>query len=93
MNDTVRFPLDKMEQSELGMSNFDHSVDDGLAEALCANTNVFAQYSGWNFCGYVRYRDGMFECEVWQYGSPQEIIRADSLEDIMEQVPDEYGHS
>ncbi len=76
----------------LGMSNFDHSIDNGLSEALRADPAAMAQYSGYNFCAYVCSLGSQFQCEVWLRNSPIETILADSLEAIMEKVSDKYGY-
>lgn len=75
------------------MTNCDHSIDHGIAEQLKTG-DFFAQYAGWNFCGYVWYgRDaGQWNCEVWQYHSHMDTVTADTLEAIMEQVCEKYGH-
>ncbi len=74
------------------MTNFDHTIDDGLAEALMDDPTAFANYCGWNFCAYVWANGANFVCEIWSYGSPEEIIQAGSLEEIMEAVSESYGY-
>jgi len=75
---------------ELGMSNCDHSIDEGLEEAL--QEGSLCQYSGWNFCGYVWFEDGRYICQVWCHKSPREEILADTLKELMEDVSSEYGY-
>ena len=75
----------------LGMSNFDHQVDEGLAQAL-TETPIFASYSGWNFHGYVWFEDRQFHCEVWTYNAYRGTVSAATLEEIMEAVSDHYGY-
>ena len=72
------------------MTNFDHSIDEKVAEQLKAKPDHYAQYSGWNFCGYVWW-EGQWACEVWVAHSPQEIIRAPGLNVLMHEVSDRYG--
>ena len=88
----MRKILEEAEQLELGMSNCDHSIDDGLAEALRVD-NVYAQYSGWDFCGYVWAEGDHFICQVWRHHSPLEEITEDTLQEIMETVSDKYGYN
>jgi len=71
------------------MSNFDHEIDRDVAKEL-EKGGCYAQYAGWNFCGYVWWEDESFHCEVWVYRSPQEIISG-SLEEIMDTVCEKYG--
>ena len=79
-------------RTSLGISNFDHSIDNGLMEELMTS-DVVAQYSGWNFCGYVWFDKAInkFVCQVWQYHTPMEEVVADSLKEIMSIVSDKYG--
>lgn len=79
---------------DLGMSNFDHSIDIGLETAL-KRSHAYAIYDGWNFNGRVWYdrTDKLFKCEVWHYREPQEQIFAeDNLTDLMASVSDEWGY-
>jgi len=78
---------------ELGMSNFGHTIDDGLVEALCADPHAYAQYSGWEFCAYVCVEPDAdrFTCEVWRYGKLVETVEADALDEIMRFVSGKYG--
>lgn len=73
------------------MSNFDHEIDADRAEAL-KHSQDLDQYAGWNFCGYIWWdkQAETYHCEVWCYGSHVETFSG-SLEEIMEQVCDEYG--
>lgn len=78
---------------DLGMSNFDGSIDEGLSEALQAEPDeVFGRHAGWNFNGKVWFQDGKFHEEVWVFGSLQQVISADTLSDLMEEVCAEYGN-
>lgn len=72
------------------MSNFDHTIDREVEKAIKGKT-LYAQYSGWNFCGYVWWA-GKWHCEVWTYGSPDRVISADELEEIMTEVSGSYGY-
>lgn len=84
--------MEEMEELEMGMSNYDHTIDQGFAEALqCRPGKVFGCYAGWNFNGIVWFLDGSFWVEVWVYKSPQEIIEAESLDELMQIVCDKYG--
>lgn len=74
-----------------GMSNSDHTVDDGIEDRL-RNESVFTRYAGWNFNGLVWLdAEGAFSCQVWVYGSPVATVRAETLEDLMREVSDEWG--
>ena len=78
-------------RSRAVMSNFDHEIDAGVAEEL-RHEKAFAQYSGWNFCGYVWWdRDAeTYRCEIWQWNEPVEVVSG-SLCEIMDEVCERYG--
>lgn len=85
--------VESMEMTHLKMTNFDHTVDDGLEEVLKEKPGeVCCQYAAYNFCGYVWFVDDKFHCEVWVHHNPIEVILEDTLEEIMESVSDKYGH-
>lgn len=73
-------------------TNFDHSIDDDVVKFLAANPEYFAQHAAWNFNGSV-WHDGTQFCEeVWVYGDPVEVLKAETIRELLESVNDEYGH-
>ena len=90
MGSASRIPESFTEFSESVMSNFDHAIDEKVAEAI-KDKPLYAQYAGWNFCGYVWWQNGKWCCEVWTYGSWFETFVADTLSEIMSDVSSEYG--
>ena len=85
--------LDTMQQlSSRVATNFDHTYKEDVAKTLKTQPcKVYAQYSGWNFCGYVWHNGQNFVCQVWVFGSPCEEIEAEDIEDLMKKVSEEYG--
>lgn len=81
----------ELTEIEKGMSNFDHSIDDGLEDALRAG-GVFGRHAAWNFNGKVWFADGLFHEEVWRYHAPVGTHSAATLPELMQIVNDEYGH-
>ena len=81
---------DGLEECDLGMSNFDHSIDEGFEKAL-RTRRVYGQHSGWNFCGYAWFADGQFHEDVWHYNEYRETFTAASLPELMEAVNNEWG--
>lgn len=81
-----------IEAEDAIMSNFDHEINYEIAEVL-KDGKYYAQYAGWNFCGYVYWDISKqeFICEVWTYNSIREIIKGKTLELIMKKVCKEYG--
>lgn len=78
---------------DTGMSNFDHTIDEGFADDL-REREVYGRYAGWNFNGLVWFdRERQeFACEVWHYKVPQEdVFYAATLEEIMDDVSAEWG--
>lgn len=73
------------------MSNFDHSVDDGLADDLKAGMR--AAHSAWNFNGQVWWDpdEEFFKEDVWVYHAKVATRSAPTLEDLMRVVSDEFG--
>jgi hypothetical protein len=74
-----------------GMTNFDHSVDAGLADDLKAGMR--ASHSAWNFNGQVWYDpdEDVFKEDVWVYHAKVATRSAPTLEDLMRVVNDEFG--
>ena len=72
------------------MSNFDHSIDNEIKEAI-EGKKLFSQYTGWNFCANVWYEDNKWYCEVWQYKRYKKSMCFDTLEEMMEGVCKEFG--
>jgi hypothetical protein len=77
--------------SEHGMTNFDHSVDEGLEADLRAGMR--ARHSAWNFNGQVWYDAAgeVFREEVWVYHALVAERSAATLEELMRVVSDEFG--
>jgi hypothetical protein len=75
---------------DLGMSNFDHRIDDGLDAALRGG-KVYAIHAAWEFNGRVWWADGGFHEQVWRYNQPVAVVRAATLPDLMAEVNDAWG--
>lgn len=86
----MRKPNNYYEAEEV-MSNIDYSIDREVEKELL-NEDCYAQYSAYNFCGYVWHQDDKFYCEVWRYNSYVETFEGDTLEEIKEDVSSEYGY-
>ncbi len=85
-------PHNFRENLEGVMTNYDHSIDENVAEKL-RKKYIFAQYSGWNFCGYVWWNRilNKWSCEIWQYNSHIGTIHASTLHEIMHHASWRYG--
>lgn len=79
-------------ETDRGISNFDHSIDDGLEDEL-RSQEVVATYAGWEFNGKVWFdRDAQeFVCEVWRYHEPVDVVRTQSLAEMISAVSDKWG--
>ena len=86
-----RIPESFTEYPESIMSNCFHEIDNNVAEAI-KDKPLYAQYAGWDFCGYVWWQNCKWCCEVWTYKSWCETFVADKLQDIMSDVSLEYGN-
>lgn len=81
-----------MIETHLGMSNLDLSIDAGFESAIRADPGrVFGRHAAWNFNGRVWFDGEIFIEEVWTYGSPVQVIRSRSLNDLMGKVNAIYG--
>lgn len=78
-------------ESSSGMSNFDHSVDDGLADELRSGKR--AQHSAWDFCGTVWFdaNTGQFIEVVRRFHSVVAAYSAEGLDALMQEVNDDWG--
>lgn len=76
---------------DLGMSNFDHTIDDGFEEALRAG-GVFGRHAAWDFNGKVWFSGGVFVEEVWRYRMPVATVVAPTLAELMAAVNNKWGH-
>lgn len=74
----------------LEMSNFDGRIDEGLADALRGG-QVYGRHAAWNFNGLVWFADGRFHEQVWRFHVPMRTHSADTLEQLMREVSDEWG--
>lgn len=90
MGSSSRIPESYSKYPETLMSNYDHTIEQDVAEEI-KDKELYARYAGWNFCGYVWWEGEMWNCEVWHYGSWQKTVNAETLEEIMSEVSDEYG--
>jgi len=81
-----------MRSIDVGMSNCDHQIDEGAAEALQSDPGrVRGEHTAWNFWGAIYYADGQFHEEVWVHHSPRETVSAATLKELMRAVNDRYG--
>ncbi|KKM76449.1 hypothetical protein LCGC14_1380100 [marine sediment metagenome] len=82
--------LTKLQYLEDGMTNFDHSIPNGLEEQL-KQGDCWCNHTAWDFRGNVWYENGMFHEAVYCYHSFQAEYQSDTLEELMVVVNDEHG--
>ena len=95
MNELIKSRINELiETEDTVMSNIDHEINYEVAELL-KDGKHYAQYSGWDFCGYVYYNTitKKFICEVWVYGTCREIVEYKTLKLIMKNVCENYGYN
>ncbi len=92
MAEILTRPENYTEHHKVVMSNCFHEIDETVAKLL-KKKELFAQYSGWGFCGKVWWNRELKNwcCEIWRYRSHQETVKADSLKELMETVSNDYG--
>ena len=77
-------------KTDLGMSNLEGIIDDGLEDAL--RRGEIGTHSAWRFCGSaVWFEDGEFHEEVWQYHAHIATVSAPSLRGLMDEVNNRFG--
>jgi hypothetical protein len=74
------------------MSNFDHEIEPGAEDRL-KTTDVFGEYSAWNFFGFVWFdkTKKQFLCMIEQYRTHVATLVAESLTEIMDIASARYG--
>ncbi len=77
---------------EEGMSNCDHTIDDGCAEKLKSG-KYCCGYAGWDFHGMVWWDGELFQCRVKRYRVHVATIGEPTLGELMESVSDEFGYA
>lgn len=87
---TPEGPPEDYTEISLGMSNFDHEVDEGFAEALRAG-KVFGRHSAWEFNGLVWWDGAQYWEAVYRYHDWRATYATDSLEELMQWVNDDWG--
>lgn len=80
---------DSQTEADTGMSNFDHSVDEGADEAL--QRGEYILHAAYEFNGLVVLRDGIYVEWVRRYGSVVCRHTAGSLRALMQDVNDSHG--
>jgi hypothetical protein len=86
-------PLEgKISADEDLMSNFDHAVNKEIEKLLIEN-NMKADYPGREFHGTCWYHENGFYCRVMRYGSVVGYYKADTPEELMEEVSSIYGYN
>ncbi len=84
--------LDGFEETHLGMTNFDHTIDAEFATVLqAAPARVYGRHAAYNFNGLVWFEDGLFHEQVWQFRSPRQIFSALTLQELMNAVNAAWG--
>ena len=74
------------------MSNFDHDIEKG-AERKLKSGKFWGEYLAWNFNGTVFFnsKEKKFQCEIMQFHSHIDTLKADSLKEIMDIASVKYG--
>ena len=87
----LTIPTDFTSTNDAVMTNFDHAIDEDVAKEIKGKP-LYAQYAGWNFCGEVWWTGEKWACEIHQWRSHVDTVEANTLQEIMDEVSDRYGH-
>lgn len=94
MSETVNLdepPADYLDLGFLvGMDNLTHRIDAGFADRLRAEM-VYGHHAGQHFNGRVWWDGAQYREAVDRFGAHQQTFAADTLEDLMRAVNDEWG--
>lgn len=82
-------PKDYRDIEETVMSNFDHRIDRAMERRL-RQEKVICKYTAQDFCGDV-WHERQFHCLVSTFGIPRQTFTAETLEELMLIVSNEYG--
>ena len=80
-----------LEHIQLGMSNFDHTIDNGFEDAL--RCGQWGQHFALEFNGEVWFADDQFHEDVWRSHMYRETISATSLKELMDSVNNKWGYA
>jgi hypothetical protein len=88
-------PTENMENAVNGnlMSNFDHEVNKDVEKELIENGNLKAYYPGWEFYGTCWYQNNSFYCRVIRYRNIVVYYKANTPEELMEEISSIYGYN
>lgn len=81
------------EMTAMAMTNWDGTYNENICNRL-KKEKVFAQYSGWDFCGLVWFDKGKkrYFCEVWVHRSHVDTKDSETPQELMDAVSSEYGY-
>lgn len=87
------YPVGYTDCHENVMSNFDRIIEQDVV-TLLKEESVLAGYPGWNFHSRVWFdKDkNKFMANVWQYHCHVATFQADTPEELMTEISDEYGY-
>jgi len=71
-------------------SNCDHVLNQEVAEAL--KDGGEAVHPGWNFYGYITFKDGEYWEEVWHHHQLIDTIIRTDIMDCINRTNEKYGH-
>jgi len=81
----------KLESVGVIYSNSDHKLKKVVLDKIKCAPNVFAEHCAWDHWGEVWYEDGMFHERVWTYGIIRKVFNNESVEELIEEVNQEFG--
>lgn len=90
MPDVLQEPPDWPMLDDDIMSNFDHEVDQAVAQKL-RDEKVLAPYPGWDFWACCWFSKGQFHAAVNTYRVHRATISAATPEELMKAVSDKFG--
>jgi len=91
-HDEVIEKLAAMRVSEYSVSNYGLIFDPKLAADLQSNPGkVAATHFAWNFNGNIWFENGKFHESVFVYHDLRKVVAADTIEELVTAVNNEFG--
>lgn len=84
-----RLPEHLGEIGQVG-SNLDTSLNEG-SMLLLDRRESFAQYSAWNFCGFVWVDDDGWNMEIWRHNAHVATLTAPTMVDLRDAAIEMFG--
>lgn len=81
-----------VELGETLYRNFDHELQEDVAEQLRRQPNAYGCHHAWEFMGCVWFRGGRWYEQVFRYRKPEDLYTDVDLSALIDQVNNIHGY-